>query len=435
MPFIVEQVQSDGSIVEDYDQTISVKKLYERIQRYFPEIYHDENGMICGKYQEKIYSIRAKNVSYLGNPHPAFKKRVQIPHDLPDFYEKSLAAGYEPILLGVYTYGDTELFCAFRMEDFVHKKANNSSAHVYCSDLADAVTEDYFQKTDYFGNQITVFSPKGVLTYLDELFNSHDSLGTIDGATQDQADIADDTCRSEDGTSQMTGQASDDRTSQRTGRGMPSRTMQYILEFFQNIDRQWQGISCYQEMIAADYRNKYQPEWAGFYLEFLFEKYLEEGHLHDAICYAQDKTRNGIDLDLYFPQIGCYGDLKAHSFDSRGVQGNDWDTVFSLLDKDPNAHLYYLICEHTTVKDRDCGYQVTEFWNRAQGKANLHSYSTRMKNSVTLIHFYLLDINNSNKKYLSQFKQGINSNGKPRPPKIMIEKESFDKFILADLPL
>lgn len=121
MPFIVEQVQSDGSIVEDYDQTISVKKLYERIQCYFPEIYHDENGMICGKYQEKIYSIRAKNVSYLGNPHPAFKKRVQIPHDLPAFYEKSLAAGYEPILLGVYTYGDTELFCAFRMEDFVHK--------------------------------------------------------------------------------------------------------------------------------------------------------------------------------------------------------------------------------------------------------------------------------------------------------------------------
>lgn len=55
MPFIVEQVQSDGSIVEDYDQTISVKKLYERIQRYFPEIYHDENGMICGKYQEKIF--------------------------------------------------------------------------------------------------------------------------------------------------------------------------------------------------------------------------------------------------------------------------------------------------------------------------------------------------------------------------------------------
>lgn len=40
MPFIVEQVQSDGTIVEDYDQTISVKKLYERIQRYFPEIYH-----------------------------------------------------------------------------------------------------------------------------------------------------------------------------------------------------------------------------------------------------------------------------------------------------------------------------------------------------------------------------------------------------------
>ena len=44
-------------------------------------------------------------------------------------------------------------------------------------------------------------------------------------------------------------------------------------------------------MIAANYRNKYQPEWAGFYLEFLFEQYLVEHQLQDDIRYAQDKSK------------------------------------------------------------------------------------------------------------------------------------------------
>ena len=28
-------------------------------------------------------------------------------------------------------------------------------------------------------------------------------------------------------------------------------------------------------MIKENYRNKFQPEWAGFYLEFEFEKYIK----------------------------------------------------------------------------------------------------------------------------------------------------------------
>lgn len=77
MAFLVEQVNTDGTIVCDYDQTLSVRALYERIATYFPGIYRDEDGIICGVYQGRKYSIRAKNVSYLGNPHPVFKKRIQ----------------------------------------------------------------------------------------------------------------------------------------------------------------------------------------------------------------------------------------------------------------------------------------------------------------------------------------------------------------------
>lgn len=406
MAFLVEQVNTDGTIVCDYDQTLSVRALYERIVTYFPGIYRDEDGIICGVYQGRKYSIRAKNVSYLGNPHPVFKKRIQIANDLKEFYQASLAKGYRPILLGVYTYKQTVLFCAFRIEDFIYKKAHNSSAHVYSSDLSDAAEHDYFQKTDYFGNQITVFSPKGVEVFLRELFeNTGQTWGTPDLFSVDVSNP------------------------------MPQHIVQEILTFFQDVHKEWHGIDCYRQMIAANYRNKYQPEWAGFYLEFLFEQYLVEHQLQDDIRYAQDKSKNGIDLDLYFPTIGCYGDLKTHSIESRGVQGNDWDTVFSLIDGNPRGHLYYLVCEHETIKDRVCNYEVTEYWNRALHKENLRSYGGRMKNQVTLADFYLLDINDGNKQFLSQFKQGINSNGKPRAPKIMVERDQFKNFAIAKMPL
>lgn len=54
MAFLVEQVNTDGTIVCDYDQTLSVRALYERIATYFPGIYRDEDGIICGVYQGSV---------------------------------------------------------------------------------------------------------------------------------------------------------------------------------------------------------------------------------------------------------------------------------------------------------------------------------------------------------------------------------------------
>ena len=122
-----------------------------------------------GQYRGRRYAIRAKNITYLGNPHPAFKKRIQIPGDLQAFYRDAVAEGLTPVLLGVYTHEDNELFCEFNIEDFIEKKANNSSAHVYTSDLSMAAAEGIFQKTDYFGNRITVFRTDMVAAFLDDL--------------------------------------------------------------------------------------------------------------------------------------------------------------------------------------------------------------------------------------------------------------------------
>ena len=107
--------------------------------------------MICGEYKGRKYAIRAKNITYLGHPHPLYKKRIQISDDLQSFYKEALQKGCVPILLGVYTCGDNTVFCDFNIEDYIEKKAHNSSAHVYTNDLANATIDGYFYKEDYHG--------------------------------------------------------------------------------------------------------------------------------------------------------------------------------------------------------------------------------------------------------------------------------------------
>ncbi len=434
----VEQVNSQGEIVQYYDTSLNKREIYEKVELYFPHIRMDGDGMLCGEYEGKSYAIRVKNITYLGNPHPLYKKRIQIAEDLKTFYADAIRKDYIPLLLGIYTFEDNILFCDFNIYDFLEKKAHNSSAHVYSSDLVSATLYDYFQKTDAFGNEITVFSPKAVDIFLEETLKSElrPDMKTVLSQIRNKRDSLDMVVHELD--------TSYNKVSFMIEKAKPHKdnvscemiklTKEEIAPFFKTVPVRWDGIKCYNKMIEADYHNKFQPEWVGFYFEFEFEQYLKENCFGADIRYAQDKSGGGIDLDLFFPALEVYGDLKAHSSHSRGVQGNDWETVFSILSskKKELAHVYYIVCVHDTVKDSECGYEVTRFWNKVQNKDNEMSYSKRMKNHVTLNHWYVLDINPENAEYLSLFKQGINSNGKPRNPKIMIEESNFDKFILAE---
>ncbi len=425
---LVEQVDVTGNIFYDYDTSLSRTELYERIKKYFPGIYKDEYGTICGEYEKRRFCIRVKNVTYLGNPHPRYKKRIQIPDDLQEFYRRALQKDMTPILLGIYTYEGNTLFCDFNIEDFIFKTANNSSAHVYVSDLRSATLDDFFQKVDWFNNRITVFNEKAVSTFLSDLLE-------VDTATVDYRCSTEPTLRME-ATSANVGREFSCGQQQYVSKLMLETVEKDIRAFFENEEKTWNGIECYNKMQAAGYKNANQAEWVGFYLEFQFEKYLKENCLENVIQYAQDKSQNGIDLDLYFPTLDVYGDLKAHTETSRGIQGNDWETVLGQINRQgPNNHVYYIICEHSTVKDSEKNYVVTQYWNAMCGKDNLMSYSKRMKHSVQLKKYYLLDINLQNMQYLSRFKQGINSNGKPREPKIMIEMCNLGKFVIAELAL
>lgn len=453
---LVEQVTQEGLLIEGYDESLSPSEIYERISKYFPEISKDSSDprVYVGNHQGHKFAIRCKNVTYLGNPHPHFKKRIQIADDLYDFYHLALSIKAEPILLGIYSFDNNTIFVDFKIDTYIEKKAHNSSAHIYVSDLAAATEDGYFQKIDYFGNTVTAIRPDIVSVYLDEFFGVEDSTKpemtkSIETAFKEkQPSIPEGRQVGELQVLQKDG-ARETVVREKTGVSDEDfdRLVTYatafrrdivpkVKKFFESEEKDWKGIECYQKMITANYRNKYQPEWVGFFLEFEFEKYLKDNKLNYLITYAQDKTTGGIDLDLYFPTIESYGDLKAHSEESRGIQGNDWDTIFGIINgQDEKSHVYYIVCEHSTEKDSLHDYEVTKFWNKAQRKSNLMSYSARMKNRVRLKRVYILDINYSNREYLTKFKQGLNSNGKPREPKIMIEQDNLQHFIVDQMNL
>ena len=435
---LVDQVLPDGKIVQGYDESLSPSEIFETLRTTFPAIKTEYvgNRIITGEYNGVKYAIRCKNITYLGNPHPAYKKRIQIANDLNSFYKDALKIGAKPLLIGIYCHQNNLIFSDFSISTYLSRKAHNSSAHVYSSDIAVATEDGYFQKVDYFGNRITLFRSDAINIFLDEVLGIENisrnsslmmpfqeySEGYFDSVVEDKnlENFIDEVGHSVAGLN-------------KSYDSLLEEIISLVRHFFTTVHKKWHGIACYEEMISNDYRNKFQPEWAGFYLEYEFEKYLKNNGLKDKIIYSQNKKKDGIDLDLFFPSVDSFGDLKAHSEGSNGIQGNDWKTIMSIIDKkSQNNHVYYIVCEHETEKDIDYNYEVTKFWNSIQKKADLMSYHKKMKNNVTLKKAYILAIGSDNRQYLTKFIQGINSNGKPREPKIMIEKKNLNHFVIAE---
>ena len=137
-------------------------------------------------------------------------------------------------------------------------------------------------------------------------------------------------------------------------------------------------------------------------------------------------------MDLKLPLLNAYADVKIHSTSSGAVIGNDCLTVDKILDEDPNASIYLLVTEVEARKDRNFGYETTVFWNEKLNKENKYSYGKRMKHDAVVNRVVLLDINNGNKDRLSLFRQGRNSNGKPRNPKYKINKKDISAFLVKE---
>lgn len=377
-----EQINERYEVVEDYGEILSKEEMAGIILEHFPAAEY-RDGCIYGEYNGRRYCIYFKNISYLGTPHPLFKKRIQIGDNFKEVYRRNQENGVQTLLIGIYKYQRVELFVDFDITRYIARKSHNSSAHVYTLDLKNGLSFGIFQREDNNKNTITTFTAENVREYLQS------KTGAVVDLRLGFVAVLDD--------------------------------------FYTRLPKCWHGISAYREMIDANFNHALQPEWPGFYHEFKLDQYIKNNAVSHVIQYKQNKKKGDIDLDLFFPQIPAFGDLKAHSNDSTGIQGNDWDTIMRVIQE---QSVYYIVCNHDTRKDRDCGNEVTKFWNTQLGKDNLLSYAQKMKNAVRLTSYSVLEINRFNKQYLDVFRQGHNSDGSPRNPKITIRNCNIGNFLI-----
>ena len=198
------------------------------------------------------------------------------------------------------------------------------------------------------------------------------------------------------------------------------------------MPRNLNGIECYSEMRNAGYSKAGWAEWAGGYAEYRMDQAIRDLGLSEDVAFHQDRSSGGIDLDLKFPKLNSFGDIKTHSVASSGILGNDYETIEKFLEGSPDGHIYYLVFNFRFTKDSECGNEVTHFWNDMLGKSNRNSYGRRMKHDGTLESAVLLDISKETWENVESFNQGRNSNGKPRRKKIMIRKSGIDAFKIRE---
>lgn len=392
MPYMVEQIDSALNIIDDYDDKMSAKDRNGIFEKLFAESAYDIKfeKLNNTKYpiitvgEQKIL-ILSKQITYLGKPHALYKKRIQIPNNWINIYN-NLSCAYTILMVGVYRYKDNVIFVNFDPTNYIERNLNNSSAHVYTNDLYQAMLRPYFMKQDKNGNMITCIRYRYFIEYLKGNITYEDEIITI------------------------------------------------IKHFNQKFPfgKEIFGIKTYKTMLEENYNNALKSEWPGYYLEFLFSKFLKNSVETHVLIYQQNKSKDDkLDFDLWSEKYQYYADLKSSSIECRDIPLNDQESIIRAIEQ--FGKLWYIVYEHETKKDSLLNYVTTKYWNHQLAKDNSMSYAGKMKGSVLYKSMVVMELNRVNyREGLKQFNQGINSNGKPRNPKYKFSKGKFndDNYII-----
>ncbi|MCF0158952.1 MAG: hypothetical protein HUJ83_10640 [Veillonella sp.] len=386
-----EQLTAVPNIVIDYDQPLSLKELRNTVMECLgakctlETLYGKKLLVYRSKVGPKI--LLCKNITYLGNPHPIFKKRIQIPAEWIDLTYKLENDGYDVHFIGVYHYDGLVVFADFVKYTYLQRNCHNSAAHIYINDLYQAVIQGAFEKEDKNDNTIRVISYRKFGNYLNGELKINSNL--LDLFAQ----------------------------------------FNYGFSFGKWL----KAVDCIQEMHDKHWSQWKQAEWAGWFLEYKFSNYVEDEEVAPYIKYTalshKGHKDDKLDFDLWFPLADFYGDLKASDIKETKAIGNDQETFCECINR--YGRFWYVIYEHETEKDSDHDYEATLFWNKMLGKDDSMSYCTRMKHSVNFKKMFIIEINRINfYEILSSFNQGRQPSGEKRNPKFTINKRNIDNYVV-----
>ena len=343
--------------------------------------------------------LLARSITYLGNPHPIFKKRIQIPDWYQNFCKevKQQNLSYDIRFLGVYHYEDTVLFVDFEKETYLSRGLHNSSAHVFVNDLFQALTYGVFRKQDKHDNYLNCIRADKLLSYLN---------------------------------------------------GETAEHTNNLFELFEQFNYgftfgQWlKAIDAIKEMRNNNWRNWRQTEWAGWFLEYRFDKFTTDKKVTDKMRYISQKKEGELDFDIRFEEADFYGDLKASDINKNEAPGNDQDNLVECIYR--YNKFWYVIYEHESIKDSVVGYAASsereQFLHdvdpvyygklmdrRKKEPDKVHGQDPKMKNQVKFVKMTIIELNKVNfRDALKIFTQGRQPDGHARKPKFSIDKSTLD---------
>jgi len=196
-------------------------------------------------------------------------------------------------------------------------------------------------------------------------------------------------------------------------------------KLFPGLLKFWDGKTCVLELKEADY-NWRQMEWWGFYFE-----YRAKALLQNTFEIPGDKFGT-----VRFDLKGEFNwDCKAHA-----VKGNNHTLILndkSAMDQSIAAYGRHgeiiAMCD-VEYNDNDRSFQK---WH-SELKGGKSKYEVRREERTTcsryrktraeLLEIVLVTLDANSLKTLSVMKQGINSNGKPRPVKYMFDLEKIENY-------
>lgn len=402
-----EQITLDKSLVFAQDQPLSDKQLQESLIDVLGEknckilripfrkwVLEFVNG-------EKVYHLLVRTCTYLGNPHPTNKKRVQLPLWFNEYANTTIEHNpkIEVRYIGVYHYGDEHhgdnvIFIDFKKDTYLLKKGNNSSAHIYTNDLFQAMTYGVFTKEDYLGNTISAIRRDMFYDYLTNKVVEKKSLFDL------------------------------------------FREFNCGFTFGQWI----KALDAIKEMHTNDWHQWRQTEWAGWFLEYRFNKYTIENKVTNQMRYVGSslKHEGDLDFDIRFDEDDFYGDLKASDISKKETPANDQANFIECIYG--HEKFWYVIYEHETIKDSaETDYEATKGRNHyiksvdASYDKDEMSYHKRMKNAVRFVRMSIVELNRVNfREALIVFNQGRQADGSARNPKFNINKSVLenDNFVV-----
>lgn len=402
-----EQITADKNLVVAQDQPLSDKQLQECLISSLGGIKCRILKIPVHKWVleyadgDKTIHLLVRSCTYLGNPHPIYKKRIQLPRWFNEYTNdiKSTRPDVDVRYIGVYhygdgTHGDNVIFVDFKKDTYLGKKGHNSSAHVYTNDLFQAMTYGIFTKEDFFGNTISVIRRDKFAEYL-------------------------------------------------SGHAIQTKSLFDLFREFNNgfTFGQWlKALDVIKEMHLNHWHQWRQAEWAGWFLEYKFNKFTLDNDITERMRYVGSslKREGDLDFDVRFEDENFYGDLKASDIKKSETPGNDKENLVECIyqfDK-----FWYIIYEHETIKDSASnGYEATKGRNGyirsvdSDYDKDEMSYSTRMKSEVKFMRMSIIELNRINfREALIDFHQGRQPDGKARKPKFNINKKVLenDNFVV-----